>query len=63
MMSVHVIFRNHMLDKRINVRVEHVKPSRCREDFLKRVKENDEKRRQAKENGEKIPVSYDIMLH
>ena len=47
--------RNHMLDKRINVRVEHVKPSRCREDFLKRVKENDEKRRQAKENGEKIP--------
>uniref|UniRef100_A0A171B877 60s ribosomal protein l21 n=1 Tax=Triatoma infestans TaxID=30076 RepID=A0A171B877_TRIIF len=27
--------------KRINVRVEHVHPSKCREDFLKRVRENE----------------------
>merc|ERR1711920_238506 len=28
-----------VIKKRIHVRIEHVKPSRCREDFLKRVKE------------------------
>ena len=33
-----------------------MKHSRCREDFLKRVKENEMKRRQAKEKGEKIVV-------
>ncbi|CAI8017424.1 60S ribosomal protein L21 [Geodia barretti] len=40
--------------KRINVRIEHVKHSRCREDFLKRVKANELKRKQAKERGEKV---------
>jgi large subunit ribosomal protein L21e len=39
--------RGHILPKRINVRLEHVKPSRCREDFLRRVVENDVKRRTA----------------
>ena len=42
---------NRILPKRINLRVEHVKPSTCRLDFLRRVKENDEKRRIAKETG------------
>ena len=46
--------RNRIVQKRINVRIEHVKHSRCREDFLKRVKENELKKRQAKEKGEKI---------
>merc|ERR1711962_1824328 len=43
-----------ILPKRINIRIEHVKPSKCREDFLRRVKENDIKRRQAKEQGIKV---------
>ena len=34
-------FRNRILQKRINVRIEHLKHSTCRSDFLKRVKEND----------------------
>ncbi|KAL3453962.1 ribosomal protein L21e-domain-containing protein [Aspergillus insuetus] len=42
---------NRYLEKRINVRVEHVKHSRSREDFIKRVKENAQKKRQAKEQG------------
>ncbi len=46
--------RNRILQKRINVRVEHVKHSNCRKDFLRRVKENEEKRRAAKEKGEKV---------
>jgi len=39
--------------KRINVRVEHVSPSRSRENFLRRVKENDLAKSQAKERGER----------
>lgn len=34
--------RNRIIPKRINVRVEHVKHSKCREDFLQRMKRNDE---------------------
>lgn len=33
------------------MRIEHVRPSKCRLEFLKRVKENDEKRKLAKERG------------
>lgn len=45
--------RGKILPKRINVRVEHVQPSRCREDFLRRVKENVEKRMALR--GKKLP--------
>ena len=45
--------RNRIVQKRINVRIEHVKHSRCREDFLNRVKANELKRQQAKEKGER----------
>lgn len=34
--------RNRIIPKKINVRVEHVKHSKCREDFLQRMKRNDE---------------------
>lgn len=53
---VHVLclFRNRIIPKKINVRIEHVQQSRCREDFLKRVKANHEKKLQAKANGEKV---------
>lgn len=47
---------NRYMEKRINVRIEHVKLSRSREDFLKRVKENAEKKRQAKEQGIKLDL-------
>lgn len=46
--------RNRIIQKRVNVRIEHVKHSRCREDFLNRVRANELKRRQAKEKGVKI---------
>ncbi|KAF2653578.1 hypothetical protein K491DRAFT_602597 [Lophiostoma macrostomum CBS 122681] len=42
---------NRYIEKRINVRVEHVRLSRSREDFLKRVKENFAKQKKAKEEG------------
>merc|ERR1712194_224701 len=38
------IVGNRQLKKRIHVRIEHIKKSRCNESFLKRVKENDQKK-------------------
>ena len=43
-----------IMAKRIHVRVEHVKPSRCKEEFLKRSKENDEIKHEAKQRGGKL---------
>ncbi|EED13766.1 60S ribosomal protein L21, putative [Talaromyces stipitatus ATCC 10500] len=42
---------NRYLEKRLNVRIEHVSHSRSREEFINRVKENAIKKRQAKEQG------------
>ncbi len=43
--------RNRIIKKRIHVRIEHIQPSRCREDFLKRVKANDLAKKEAKAKG------------
>mmetsp|Transcript_2985 Transcript_2985/g.4826 ORF Transcript_2985/g.4826 Transcript_2985/m.4826 type:complete len:166 (-) Transcript_2985:380-877(-) len=48
------------LSKRIHVRVEHVQPSRCREEFLKRRESNDKARAAAKAAGEKAPSTKRI---
>jgi large subunit ribosomal protein L21e len=40
--------------KRIHVRIEHVQPSRCREDLIERIKKNDLLKAEAKARGEKI---------
>lgn len=45
---------NRYIEKRINVRIEHVKHSRSRDEFLRRVKDNAEKRRKAKEEGKQV---------
>jgi len=42
---------NRQIKKRIHVRVEHVQPSRCREDFLARRTSNDIKKAAAKKAG------------
>merc|ERR1712187_1063123 len=47
---------NRQLRKRIHVRCEHVRKSRCNESFLKRVKANDQKKRDAKLEGETVVV-------
>lgn len=53
---VHKRVGNRMIEKRVNIRVDHVSHSKCRDDFLKRVKENEEKKREAKEKGVKADV-------
>jgi large subunit ribosomal protein L21e len=51
--QVNKLVGNRIIRKKIHVRIEHVKHSTCREDFLKRVKVNDEKKRTAKAAGSK----------
>ncbi|KAK1117660.1 60S ribosomal protein L21 [Melipona bicolor] len=46
--------RGRIIAKRINVRIEHLTHSKCREDFLKRVKENERIRKRAKEMNIKV---------
>lgn len=48
--------RGKILAKRINVRIEHVKHSKCREDFLRRVKENELKLKDAKSKGKWVSL-------
>merc|ERR1740129_1816334 len=47
---------NRQLRKRLHVRIEHVRRSRCNEDFLKRVKRTDAIKAEAKKKGEKVVV-------
>jgi large subunit ribosomal protein L21e len=43
--------KGKILAKRINVWIEHIKRLKNRDSFLKRVKENSQKKKEAKENG------------
>ena len=53
--EVNKVLRGKILVKRIHVRVEHVRPSKCRLDFLNRVKANEVVKTAAKAKGLKVP--------
>jgi len=46
--------KGKILPKRISVRIEHVKHSKCRKDFLDRVHSNEVKKKEAKTTGIEI---------
>lgn len=46
--------KGRILAKRINIRIEHVKHSACRSDFLKRVSENEKLKKEAKAAGTQV---------
>ncbi|AEO54979.1 hypothetical protein MYCTH_75107 [Thermothelomyces thermophilus ATCC 42464] len=48
--------KHRYIEKRINVRIEHIQPSRSREDFLRRVKENAELKKKAKAEGKPVQL-------
>jgi hypothetical protein len=48
---VYKVVGNRYLEKRVNIRVEHIRHSKCRDDFLNRVKENARLKHEAKEKG------------
>ncbi|ORX42174.1 60S ribosomal protein L21-A [Hesseltinella vesiculosa] len=45
---------NRYMEKRVNLRVEHVKHSKCRQEFLERVKQNAQYKKEAKAAGLKV---------
>ncbi|KAI8067737.1 60S ribosomal protein L21 [Gongronella butleri] len=45
---------NRYMEKRVNLRIEHVKHSKCRQEFLDRVKENAQKKKDAKAANVKV---------
>eukprot|EP00095_Tigriopus_kingsejongensis_P000731 maker-scaffold1526_size37455-snap-gene-0.11 protein:Tk00731 transcript:maker-scaffold1526_size37455-snap-gene-0.11-mRNA-1 annotation:"60s ribosomal protein l21" len=47
--------KGRILPKRISVRIEHVTHSKCRTDFLSRVKANEVKKEEAKKAGQSAP--------
>ena len=52
--EVNKIVGNRQLRKKMHIRIEHLRKSRCNESFLKRVRANDEKKREAKAAGKKL---------
>eukprot|EP00088_Acartia_fossae_P034994 TRINITY_DN359_c0_g1_i4.p1 TRINITY_DN359_c0_g1~~TRINITY_DN359_c0_g1_i4.p1 ORF type:complete len:161 (+),score=46.95 TRINITY_DN359_c0_g1_i4:55-537(+) len=46
--------KGKILPKRISVRIEHVKHSQCRKDFLDRVHANEVKKKEAKASGKTV---------
>ena len=55
---VDTVCRQRIIPKSINVRIEHIQPSRCREDFLNRVKENANRWKIAKEKKEEVKIMF-----
>ncbi|KAJ3660042.1 hypothetical protein Zmor_011698 [Zophobas morio] len=45
-----------IIPKRINIRIEHVNHSKCRQDFLTRVKQNEKLRKEAKEKNVRVEL-------
>lgn len=54
--------KHRYIEKRINLRVEHVTPSRSREGFLRRVKENAAAKAKAKAEGTTVQVKRQATL-
>ncbi|EJD03528.1 uncharacterized protein FOMMEDRAFT_132992 [Fomitiporia mediterranea MF3/22] len=52
---VNKVVGNRYIEKRVNIRVEHVRHSKCRQEFLERVKRNERLRAEAKAKGESAP--------
>ncbi|EKX37159.1 large subunit ribosomal protein L21e, cytoplasmic [Guillardia theta CCMP2712] len=48
--------KGRVLSKRIHVRIEHVKPSKCQDEFKARVKHNEEVKAKAKRAGKRIEI-------
>lgn len=43
-----------IINKHLNIRVEHIVPSKCRNEIINRIRANDAAKKEAKETGEKV---------
>ncbi|KAI0307964.1 ribosomal protein L21e-domain-containing protein [Multifurca ochricompacta] len=53
---VNKVVGNRYIEKRVNIRVEHIRHSKCRQEFLDRVKRNHDSHAEAKAKGERIDL-------
>jgi len=53
---INKIVGNRYIEKRVNIRVEHIRHSKCRQEFLDRVKTNDTAKKDANAKGERISL-------
>ncbi|GJE97789.1 60S ribosomal protein L21 [Phanerochaete sordida] len=53
---VHKVVGGRYLEKRVNIRVEHIRHSKCRQEFLDRVKRNHDLHAEAKAKGERVTL-------
>ncbi|KAK6454458.1 ribosomal protein L21e-domain-containing protein [Scheffersomyces xylosifermentans] len=53
---INKVVGNRYIEKRVNLRVEHIKHSACRQEFLNRVKSNAAAKKEAKEKGEQVQL-------
>ncbi|KAJ2002218.1 60S ribosomal protein L21A [Coemansia thaxteri] len=53
---VHKRVGNRYMEKRVNIRIEHISHSKCRDDFLRRVKENAAIAKASREKGERVSL-------
>lgn len=51
---VNKLVNGRILEKRIHVRIEHVRKSKCQKEILRRVKENEAAKEEARKTGTKI---------
>jgi len=51
---VNKVVGNRYIEKRVNIRMEHIRHSKCRQEFLDRVKRNHDAHAEAKVKGERI---------
>jgi large subunit ribosomal protein L21e len=55
---VYKVVGNRYIEKRVSLRVEHVRHSACRQEFLDRVQANHAKHVEAKEKGGESDLYY-----
>lgn len=51
---INKVVGNRYIEKKVNLRVEHVKHSACRQEFLNRVKANAAAKKEAKATGKRV---------
>ncbi|CAD8114551.1 unnamed protein product [Paramecium primaurelia] len=54
--------RGRYVEKRFHVRADHLRPSKCREEFVKRVQENDKKKTEANKLKQHISTKRQPVL-
>ncbi|THH11624.1 hypothetical protein EW145_g560 [Phellinidium pouzarii] len=59
---VNKVVGNRYMEKRVNIRIEHIRHSKCRQEFVERVKRNQQIRKDSRESGVPCPSLRRVQL-